>query len=160
MRVHGVVSLLLAVMMLASCQSSKDTSGELQGSTPEGRKDWQAGHAGGWPESRDSLDALDVEALKKKDGQRITGKGKVYSTHLAQSGRVFTLNLGPDWKTCFKAVIFRDDFEKWKDGADGIKTAYDGKTVVIEGKVKVYKGSPEIVVNTPSQIEVVQVGNK
>jgi DNA/RNA endonuclease YhcR with UshA esterase domain len=39
-------------------------------------------------------------------------------------------------------------------------TAYEGKVVVIEGKIKVYEGSPEIVLNTPSQIELAAEGDK
>jgi hypothetical protein len=112
------------------------------------------------PVPADGLDALDVEALSKKEDQRITVKGKVYSTHLARSGKVFTLNLGPNWKTCFKATVFKGDFEKWKGGTDGIKAAYEGKVVVIEGKVKMYQGSPEIVLNTPAQIDLAAGGAK
>ena len=67
--------------------------------------------------SRDSLDALDLEALKKKDGERVSVKGKVYSTHMAQSGKVFTLNLGPNWKTCLKVSVFQGRLRE-VDGRD------------------------------------------
>jgi exonuclease VII large subunit len=134
-RFHAVAALLFGVLPVAGCSSPQTTSAK-------------------------SLDARDVDALKKKDGERVSVKGKVYSAHLAKSGKVFTLNLGPDGNPCLKAAVFRDDFEKWKGGTNGMKTAYEGKVVVIEGKVKLYQGSPEIVVNTPSQIELAAEGDK
>jgi hypothetical protein len=158
MRFHVVAAVLLATLPLAGCSSSPDTSRRSQNGTQAIKQETkpsqqrQVRHA----ETSNVLDALDVDALKKKDGGRVRVKGKVYSTHLARSGKVFTLNLGPNWKTCMKAAVFQDDFEKWKGGTDGMKTAYEGKTVVIEGNIKLYQGSPEIVLNTPSQIEAVQ----
>jgi hypothetical protein len=148
--------LLFAILPLAGCTSPQDTSSPSKMAPQEASPQPLADRAG----SRGALDALDVDTLKKKDGERVTVKGKVYSTHLAQSGKVFTLNLGPNWKTCLKATIFKDDFEKWKGGTDDIKGAYEGKVVVIEGKVKLYQGSPEIVLNTPSQIGLVTEGAK
>ena len=102
------------------------------------------------------LDAENLEALARGKGQWVSVNGKVHSTHLTTSGKVFILNLGPDWRTCFKVAIFQDAFEKWDGGVSGIKSMYEGKTVTVEGALKIYQGSPEIIVRVPSQIQVAE----
>jgi len=146
--------LFLAVICLAGCSGQSKSGSQRDKQEPGGDQPGYRALVG------TELDALDVETLKKKEGEQVVVKGKVYSTHMAQSGKAFTLNLGPNWKTCTKAVVFKDDFEKWKGGADGIQRSFEGKVVVIEGKIKLYQGSPEVVVNTPSQIELVREGSK
>jgi hypothetical protein len=160
MRLHVLAALFLAALSLTGCNSSPEASGPSKGGTQREKEEPKSAPQVDRSRATDTLDALGVEALKKKEGERVSVKGKVYSTHLAQSGKAFTLNLGPNWKTCFKAVVFKHDFEKWNGGTDGMKTAYGGKVVVIEGKIKLYQGSPEIVLNTPSQIELAAEGDK
>ena len=102
------------------------------------------------------LDAENLQDLVRHEGQQVSVKGKVYSTHLANSHKVFTLNLGPDWRTCFKVAIFQDAFGKWDGGVSGIKSMYEGQTVTVEGELRMYRDSPEIIVRVPSQIQVMQ----
>ena len=102
------------------------------------------------------LDAENPQGLLQHEGQRVSVKGKVYSTHLATSKKVLTLNLGPDWRTCFKIAIFQDAFRKWDGGVAGLKSLYEGQTVTVEGELKKYRDSPEIIVRVPSQIQVMQ----
>ena len=102
------------------------------------------------------MDAENLPGLVRYEGQQVSVKGKVHSTHLANSQKVFTLNLGPDWRTCFKVAIFQDAFGKWDGGVSGIKSMYEGQTVTVEGELRVYRGSPEVIVRVPSQIQVVK----
>jgi aspartyl/asparaginyl-tRNA synthetase len=105
-------------------------------------------------DKQEVIDAKDVETLKKKDKAKVTVRGTVQSTHVAGSAKVMYLNLGPDYKTCFKVVIFKDDFDKREKGTAGIKDRYEKKTITVEGKIKLYKDQPEIVVKSPSDIDV------
>ena len=102
------------------------------------------------------LDAENLQDLTQHEGQQVSVTGKVYSTHLANSQKVFMLNLGPDWHTCFKVTIFQDAFGKWDGGVAGIKSMYEGQTVTVEGELRMYRDSPEIIVRVPSQIQVVK----
>jgi hypothetical protein len=123
-----------------------------KGGSAENRTD--KGQPSSAVDDRNALDAKDVRALSAEEGKRVRVRGKVYSTHQAKSGKVFTLNFGPNWKTCFKVAIFQNSFGKWENGVKDIKTMYEGKTVVVEGEVKMYQGIPEVIVNVPSQVQV------
>jgi hypothetical protein len=105
-------------------------------------------------DKKELIDAKDIAALKKKEKAKVLVRGTVESTHVTKSGKVMYLNLGSDYRTCFKVVIFKDDFEKWEKGTSGIKARYEKKTIVVEGEIKVYNRLPEIIVKAPSDIDV------
>lgn len=143
----AVLSLALAGLMLSgACLRQDDFTSENKS-----RSVWTT-QAAALPD----LDAENLQGLLRHEGQQVSVKGKVYSTHLATSKKVFTLNLGPDWRTCFKVAIFQDAFGKWDGGVSGIKSMYEGQTVTVEGKLRMYRDSPEIIVRVPSQIQVMQ----
>ena len=100
------------------------------------------------------LDASNVPRLIVETGNNVIVKGKVESTHLRTSGQVFILNLGPDYRSCFKIKVFSNDFAKWSGGPDKLKRMYEGKRIGVDGKITIYEDSPEIKVNVPSQIRV------
>lgn len=102
----------------------------------------------------DELNADDVKKIEAKKDEEVTVKGKVYEVFIPSSGSIAILNFGKDSKKCFKAVVFKGDFEKFDGGAQGIKKKYTGKTVTVEGKVSIYKDAPQIAVKTPSQLKV------
>ena len=102
----------------------------------------------------ETLNAEDVKKIAAKKDEEISVKGKVVEVFIPNSGTIAILNFGKDNKTCFKAVVFKSDFEKFDGGAQGIKKKYSGKTVTVEGKVTIYKDAPQIAVKTPSQIKV------
>lgn len=103
---------------------------------------------------KDVLSADDVKKIEEKKDKEVSVKGKVYEVFLPKSGNIAILNFGKDNKKCFKAVIFKGDFEKFDGGAEGIKKKYTGKTVTVEGKVSIYQNTPQISVKTPSQFKV------
>lgn len=83
-------------------------------------------------------------------GKTVTVEGTVVATH--NSGKACFLNFHRNWKRYFTAVIFASNFHKFDPPAE-IK--FKGKKVRVNGLVKEYKGKPEIIINHPSQIEVV-----
>jgi hypothetical protein len=142
----AVLSLALAALMLSGvCLRQDEFTSE---NTSHSVRTTQA--------ALPQLDAENLQDLVRHKGQQVSVKGKVHSTHLANSHKVFTLNLGPDWRTCFKVAIFQDAFGKWDDGVSGIKSMYEGQTVTVEGELGMYRDSPQIIVRVPSQIQVMK----
>jgi DNA/RNA endonuclease YhcR with UshA esterase domain len=101
-----------------------------------------------------AIPASDIKAIEAKKDEDVVVKGVVHEVFIPRSGSIAILNFGKDNKKCFKAVVFKSDFEKWDGGAEGIKKKYQGKTVTVEGKVSLYQGLPQIAVKTPSQFKV------
>jgi len=83
-------------------------------------------------------------------GQHVTVEGKIVSTY--NSGKACFLNFHPDYKKYFTAVIFKSAFHRFPPSPEDF---YYGKNVHVTGTIKQYKGKPEIILNDPSQIEIV-----
>jgi DNA/RNA endonuclease YhcR with UshA esterase domain len=84
-------------------------------------------------------------------GQTVTVEGTVVDTY--NSGKVVFLNFDKDYKSTFKVVIFPDDWPKFPEPPEEL---FLDKKVRVKGLVKEYQGAPEIIVEEPGQIEVVE----
>ena len=84
-------------------------------------------------------------------GERVIVAGRVMRTY--NSGKVAFLNFDEDWQGKFSVVIFARDFDKFPQLPDEM---YLHQSILVTGKVKEYKGAPEIIVESPGQIEIVQ----
>ncbi len=104
--------------------------------------------------AKEEFNAEDVKKIEEMKDKEIIVKGKVTEVFIPKSGSIAILNFGKDTKKCFKAVVFKGDFEKFEGGAEGIKKKYSGKTVTVEGKVSIYQNAPQIAMKTPSQIKI------
>ncbi|MEZ4767119.1 MAG: phospholipase D-like domain-containing protein [Caldilineales bacterium] len=82
-------------------------------------------------------------------GETVAVEGRVVDTY--RSAKVIFLNFSPD-RDEFKVVIFQDDWERWPQSPDEL---FYGKSVRVVGEVELYQGAPEIIVESPDQIEVV-----
>jgi DNA/RNA endonuclease YhcR with UshA esterase domain len=83
-------------------------------------------------------------------GQEVTVGGTVVRTY--NSGKAAFLNFDKDWRGKFSVVIFASDFDNFPQPPHKM---YLNKTILVTGKVKEYKGAPEIIVESPEQIEIV-----
>jgi len=83
-------------------------------------------------------------------GRVVTVEGRVVRTH--NSGKTCFLNFDRDWENSFSAVIFSRNYGRFQAPPE---TLYNGKNVKVTGKMKEYKGVPEIVVDFPDQISIV-----
>ncbi len=81
-------------------------------------------------------------------GQRLTIEGDVVRVY--NSGKAAFLNFAEDYQGKFSVVIFAADFEQWPEPPDQV---YQGQRVRVTGKIKDYKGAPEVIVESPQQIE-------
>ncbi len=84
-------------------------------------------------------------------GQTKTVEGKIVATN--NTGKVCFLNFHKDWRKYFTAVIFSSDFERFPAYPEEY---YLHRIVRITGLIKEYRGKPEIIIKSPSQIEIVE----
>ena len=78
-------------------------------------------------------------------------------THTYNSGRVIWLMGNADQDSNFKVVIFPSAYSRFPGYPDQLPDEYYyGKTIRVRGLIKLYRGWPEIIVNSPKQIEIVQ----
>ena len=87
----------------------------------------------------------------KHYGETRTVEGKVVATH--NSGKACFLNFHSDWRRSFSAVIFASRFDAFPPEPE---EHYRGKTVRVTGLIQEYQGKPEIVLESPDQIEVIR----
>lgn len=99
------------------------------------------------------LNAMDTGILLGNQKKWAVVRGRVFDVFEAKSGKVVNLNFGPDYKNCFKAVIFQGAFTKWQGGVNYLRTL-NGRQVSVEGSIEEYKGLPQIIINSPSQIRI------
>ncbi|MER2598546.1 MAG: phospholipase D-like domain-containing protein [Caldilineales bacterium] len=83
-------------------------------------------------------------------GQRLVVEGEVVRVY--NSGKAAFLNFAEQYQGQFSVVIFAADFGQWPKPPDEV---YLGQRVRVRGKIKEYKGAPEMVVESPQQIEIV-----
>lgn len=100
--------------------------------------------------------AEEVAKLQKLDGKSVTIQGKVHSVYIPKSGSPVILNMGADFKTCFKAVIYDRKFRDWNLSAAEIGKLYEGRDVVVEGQISLFKELPQIEINSPAGVRVVE----
>jgi micrococcal nuclease len=84
-------------------------------------------------------------------GKEMIVEGKIASAYRSKTNTIF-LNFGKAYPNqCFTSVIFSSDQYKFVDSPEKY---YSNKTVRIKGEIKEYQGKPEIILKTPSQIEI------
>ena len=87
-------------------------------------------------------------------GKTKTVEGTIVRTYRSSTSTIF-LNFHDPYQGYFYAVIFASDLKSFRFKPEEF---YRGKEVRISGLIKLYQGSPEIIVESPSQIEVANMG--
>lgn len=82
-------------------------------------------------------------------GEYLAVEGKVVRTY--NSGRACFLNFHPDYKRYFSAVIFYSDFNRFPYAPE---KHYKNREVRVVGVIEEYNGAPQIILNSPSQIKL------
>ena len=82
-------------------------------------------------------------------GSRIAAEGRVVATH--NSGRACFLNFDEDWRGKFHAVIFASSF---RDFPEAPEEHFLNRNIRLIGEVEVHRGAPQIVVESPEQIQL------
>ncbi len=102
-------------------------------------------------------DAISWDEAYQHVGEVTTVEGPVMSPRYAESssGQPTFLNIGrpfPD-PDRFTVVIWGDDRGNFQTPPE---QAYDRKTICVTGLIESFEGSPEIIADSPSDIEVVE----
>jgi len=84
-------------------------------------------------------------------GKYATVRGRIVRTH--NSGRACFLNFHPGRGQHFYAVIFNSDFDRFPSSPEDY---YRNKKVEVTGVIKEYQGAPQIILNSPAQIRVIE----
>jgi len=92
---------------------------------------------------------IDWHDAARHYNQRCAVEGTVVATH--NSGKACFLNFHENWKKYFTAVIFANRFPRFPPHPE---SAYRGKRVRVTGTIKEYQGRPEIILEDPGQIEI------
>jgi len=86
-------------------------------------------------------------------GEYVTVVGRVANVFTSRPGNTF-LNFGAAHPNqIFSATIFERYAEAFADKFDDVHDL-EGKHVRITGKVRLYQGKPQIILESPSQLEV------
>lgn len=93
---------------------------------------------------------IDWRYVDQYYGQYVIIEGTIVDTY--NSGNACFLNFHLDWERYFTAVIFASDFYKFPRNPESY---YKGKKVRVRGIVQEYEGKPEIILEDPSQIEII-----
>jgi hypothetical protein len=87
-------------------------------------------------------------------GQSKTVEGKIVRTYASTKGTVF-LDFHDPYQGYFEVTIFASDVKNFPFSPVSF---YLNKEVRVTGTIELYQGSPEIIVHSPSQIEVANMG--
>ena len=123
----------------AALSSSRPTSGQMDRSFPQSRQLAGRTQVISWKDAR------------KHYGEYATVEGTVVATY--NSGKACFLNFHPNYKRYFTAVIFASAFPRFPANPEN---CYYEKKVRVSGYIKEYKGKPEIILDDPSQIEILE----
>ena len=95
-----------------------------------------------------------VPACQSMDylNKKVIIEGYIIDGYRSAKSNVIMLNFEKPYPDqCFTAIIFNADQDKFVEKPENY---YLNKTVRVEGKIKQYKNRPEIILNSPQQIEV------
>ena len=95
----------------------------------------------------------------KKISEKCTVEMEVKAVGISKSGKVAFLNSEVDFRSPknFTVMLGQTALEKLKkDKLDDLAALYKGNTVRVTGIVKLYRDKPEIIVNDPEEITIVE----
>lgn len=84
-------------------------------------------------------------------GEYATVVYRVNNPYRSGKGNIF-LNEKQDYRNGFTGVIFANVAHRWSQSPTSL---YGGRTVRVTGMIKTYEGHPEIIIESPEQVEVV-----
>ncbi len=107
--------------------------------------------SGGRERGRATGEEIDYRDAPAHVGSRVTVVGRIVRTK--RGSHAAFLDFDPDWKHNLSIVIFEKNFEKFSSPPHIL---YRGKKIRIRGRVILYKGKPEIILNDPEMITILE----
>ena len=103
-----------------------------------------------------SVDAENLVQLVNFTSKHVKITGTICSSEISDNSKVIFLNFGKNFNTSLSAVIYDFDVHSFiKAGIDNPQAYFENKKVVLEGVIRIANGKPEIVINSPKQIKIV-----
>ena len=103
------------------------------------------------------IDVSDKAALDAAMNKDSIVEGVVESAAWSQTGKVMTIRFKNSSESKFIAVVFEKKKEDFNSAFSGdVTKALPGAKVRIRGTIKDYRGKPEIVIDTPAALTVVE----
>ena len=109
------------------------------------------------PSESQVIDVSDKAAIDAAMNKEVVVEGVVESSAWSSSGKVLSIRFKNSKETNFSAVVFdkhKADFDSAFSG--DIAKALPGAKVRVRGLVKEYRTHPEIVIDSPAQITIVE----
>jgi len=103
-----------------------------------------------------SVDAENLVQLVNFTSKHVKITGTICSSEISDNSKVIFLNFGKNFNTSLSAVIYDFDVHSFiKAGIDNPQAYFENKKVVLEGVIRIANGKPEIVINSPKQIKII-----
>ncbi|OGI05049.1 MAG: hypothetical protein A2104_02655 [Candidatus Melainabacteria bacterium GWF2_32_7] len=103
-----------------------------------------------------SLEAENLVQLICNISQYARVTGTISNIDISEKYKVISLNFGKNFNTSLSAVIYNDVIPSFiLAGIDDPAEYFKNKTVLLEGIIRVSNGKPEIIIDSPSQIKII-----
>jgi DNA/RNA endonuclease YhcR with UshA esterase domain len=103
------------------------------------------------------IDVSDKAAVDGAMNKECVVEGVVESAAWSQSGKVMTIRFKNSNESKFIAAVFEKKKEDFNSAFSGdVTKALPGAKVRIRGTIKDYRGKPEIVIDTPAALTIVE----
>lgn len=103
-----------------------------------------------------NINAENLIQLVNYTSKHVKITGTICSSKISDNSKVIFLNFGKNYNTSLSAVIY--DFDVHSFIAAGInepEAYFKNKKVMLEGIIRIANGKPEIVINSPKQIKII-----
>jgi len=124
-------------------EAQKSASGNLNKELPSEK-------SAGRVKSGQNMPEISWEEAGNYYGQKVWVRGRVVAAN--NTGRVCFLNFHRNWRRYFTVVIFASAFDRFPAPPEKY---YLGKEIRVIGEIREYQGKPEIIVESPEQIEII-----
>jgi hypothetical protein len=138
------VTTTVGTTIFATCSESYPTTSTIVSTTSSGKPKWISS----------SANVVSYLQAANYVGQSKTVEGKIVRTYASSKGTVF-LDFHDPYQGYFEVTIFSSDVKNFPFSPVSF---YLNKEVRVTGTIELYQGAPEIIVHSPSQIEVAYMG--
>jgi len=103
-----------------------------------------------------SVEAGNLIQLVNYTSKHVKITGTVCSSKLSDNSKVIFLNFGDNFNTSLSAVIYDFDVHSFISAGINPQNYFENKKVVLEGVIRIANGKPEVVINSPKQIKIIE----
>ncbi len=104
-----------------------------------------------------SISANNFIRIISHASQYVRVEGEIRDSQVTGNSKVIFLNFGKNFNTSLSAIIYNPDISAFIDaGIDEPDSYFKNKKVVVEGIVRICNGKPEIIINSPNQIKIIE----